>query len=210
MVIVDMAATISTSVRVITLDTGRLPEETYRMMDTVRSRYGVHIEPVMPDPGEVEAMVNRYGPNLFLQDVSLRQLCCEVRKVRPLERKLKEFQVWATGLRRLQSDTRAGLRRVEDKDGRLKLSPLADWTKAQVEEYIREHDVPQHPLYAKGYTSIGCTPCTRPTLSGEAERAGRWWWEQNGHKECGIHFSPNGTLERNLDVPLEALSQANA
>lgn len=204
-VILDMLANISTSVRVITLDTGRLPEETYRMIETVRSRYGFQVEVVFPDPAEVEAMVRQYGPNLFYQDPSLRQLCCEVRKVRPLERKLKEFRAWINGARRSQSGARSGLRKLEEKDNLLKLSPLADWTGEQVWEYIRQHDLPQHPLYAQGYTSIGCGPCTRPTLAGEDERAGRWWWEENALKECGIHFAPIGKARRSLDIPLEQI-----
>ena len=123
-------------------------------------------------------------------------MCCEVRKVRPLARKLLEFEAWATGLRRDQSETRAGLRRVEQVDGRIKINPLVDWTEAEVDLYIREHDVPLHPLYARGYTSIGCAPCTRAVEQGEDPRAGRWWWEQDARKECGIHFAADGSVSR--------------
>jgi len=211
MVILDMAAKLSKSFRVITLDTGRLPQETYQMMETVRSRYGFRVEAVFPDPVEVEAMVSLHGANLFYRDVALRKLCCEVRKVRPMERKLKEFRAWVTGVRRSQAESRADVRRVEMQNGRLKLSPLADWTKQQVDEYVRLHSVPLHPLYAEGYTSIGCAPCTRATLPGEDERAGRWWWEQDELKECGIHFSPDGVVQRGLDITLEqVLRGANA
>ena len=187
-----MAARVSPAVRVITLDTGRLPEETHQMIEQVRERYGVAVEVVLPDPGEVAAMVSQHGPNLFYREVALRRLCCEVRKVRPLERKLAEFQAWAVGLRREQSETRREVSKIEQINGRLKLSPLADWTREQVDDYIREHRVPVHPLYEKGYTSIGCAPCTRATLAGEDERAGRWWWEQDAAKECGIHFDASG------------------
>jgi len=200
MVVVDMAAKISSDVRVITLNTGRLPEETFQMMETVRSRYGVKVETVSPSADEVDSMVTRFGPNLFYESVPYRSLCCHIRKVRPLERKLQEFDAWAVGLRRSQSETRESLDKVEKVDGRVKLSPLADWTKEQVAEYVRVNDVPQHPLYAKGYTSIGCGPCTRATEAGEDERAGRWWWEQDANKECGLHFTPDGRVERTLDV----------
>jgi phosphoadenylyl-sulfate reductase (thioredoxin) len=107
-----------------------------------------------------------------------------------------EFEAWATGLRRDQSETRGGLRRVEQVDGRIKINPLVDWTAADVERYIAEHDVPLHPLYARGYTSIGCAPCTRAVAPGEDPRAGRWWWEQDARKECGIHFAADGSVSR--------------
>lgn len=203
MVIVDMAARIDPAVRVITVDTGRMPEETYGMIDRIRSRYGIRVETVFPDAGEVEEMVRQHGMNLFYQEPALRLLCCQVRKVRPLDRKLKEFRAWAVGLRRTQSPDRAGVQKIEPVDGRLKLSPLADWSRDQVEDYLRRHEVPRHPLYERGYTSIGCAPCTRPTAEGEDERAGRWWWERETPKECGIHFSANGASRRRVDVLLE-------
>ena len=203
MVLVDMAARMSPDVRVITVDTGRLPEETHHMVDRVRERYGIRVEVVAPDPSEVQAMVERHGPNLFHRDVPLRMLCCEVRKVRPLERKLKEFRAWAVGLRRDQAESRAELNTVEERDGLLKLSPLAAWTREQVEDYIRRHDVPRHPLYDQGYASIGCAPCTRAVAPGEDERAGRWWWELDAPKECGIHFAANGNARRHVDVLLQ-------
>ena len=208
MVILDIAARISPAVRVFTLDTGRLPEETYRMIETVRERYGVTVETVAPDTGEVEAMVGLHGPNLFYREVPLRNLCCEVRKVRPIERKLRELKAWMAGLRRGQNESRAGVRKIEEIEGKLKLSPLADWTAADVSDYIRKHDVPVHPLYAAGYRSIGCAPCTRAVAAGEDERAGRWWWELDGSKECGIHFSPEGKAERKLDVLLSEVLEA--
>jgi phosphoadenosine phosphosulfate reductase len=196
MVVVDLAAHTGLPFRVFTLDTGRLPEETRRMADTVRERYGVTVEMVQPDAAEVDAMVNQHGPDLFYDGVEFRKLCCETRKVRPLARKLREVDAWATGLRRDQAETRAAVRKIADIEGRLKINPLADWTGLQVEEYIRAHGVPVHPLYARGYTSIGCAPCTRPVEPGEDERAGRWWWEQDAKKECGIHFAPDGSVGR--------------
>src|SRR2546423_7125302 len=209
MVIVDLASRISSSVRVFTLDTGRLPEETHRMMDTVRDRYGISIELVLPDAPEVERLVNLHGPNLFYQSVELRERCCEVRKVRPLARKLRTLKAWATGIRRAQSETRAGVLKVAEVDGRIKICRLADWSAEQVEDYTRRHNVPVHALYKQGYRSIGCAPCTRAVIPGESERSGRWWWEEEDtHKECGIHFSADGSVQR--EVPAESGARKNA
>ena len=204
MVLVDLAWRAGGPFRIFTLDTGRLHDETYQMMETVRERYGVRVEPAFPDRIEVERMVAERGPNLFYGSVEARKMCCEVRKVRPLERKLGEFRAWATGLRREQTQARAEIRRVEETGGRLKLNPLADWTTAQVEEYTRSHNVPVHPLYAQGFSSIGCAPCTRAIEPGESERAGRWWWEQGGPRECGIHFAPDGSVQRIATAPKDS------
>ncbi|MEK7407343.1 MAG: phosphoadenylyl-sulfate reductase [Acidobacteriota bacterium] len=189
MLILDMGARLAPGIRVFTLDTGRLPEETYQMMETVRARYGLRIEAVCPDAAELESMLTTHGPNLFRQSAALRKLCCEIRKVHPLERKLTEFRAGVYGLRREQSAARSNVPKVEERDGRVKVSPVADWTSAQVDEYIRQHDVPRHPLYARNYTSIGCAPCTRAVEPGEQGRSGRWWWEQDATKECGLHVS---------------------
>jgi phosphoadenylyl-sulfate reductase (thioredoxin) len=207
MVLVDMASRLGKPVCVLTIDTGRLPEETYRMMETVRTRYGLPVEVIVPDSREVEAMVNRFGPNLFYSDTAYRRLCCHFRKVRPLEARLKGLQAWASGLRREQSDTRSSTAKVESGEP-MKLNPLADWSSVELERYIAAHDVPLHPLYAKGYTSIGCAPCTRAIEAGEAERAGRWWWEQDSNKECGIHFGADGKISRRLDVLIDEILQA--
>ncbi|HEY2018952.1 MAG TPA: phosphoadenylyl-sulfate reductase [Bryobacteraceae bacterium] len=196
MVIVDLASRLGQPVRVFSLDTGRLPDETYRMMELVRERYGIPVEVVFPDAADVEEMVSRHGPNLFYGSLEARQLCCEVRKVRPLERKLRELRAWATGLRREQSESRANIAKVEEVDGRIRISPLADWSSEDVERYIRERHVPLHPLYQRGYASIGCGPCTRAVKPGDSERSGRWWWEQDDRKECGIHFSADGLVRR--------------
>lgn len=196
MVILDIASGLGPPVHVFTLDTGRLPEETYRMIETVRQRYGIAVEVVFPDAGEVGRMVSERGPNLFYESLESRRRCCEVRKVRPFERKLRELSAWATGLRRQQSETRTAVSKVEAVDGRIRICPLADWTSEQVDRYIAENAVPVHPLYRRGYTSIGCAPCTRPVEAGESERAGRWWWEQDGRKECGIHFTADGLVRR--------------
>ena len=211
MAILDMAVRIHPGVRVFTIDTGRLPQQTYDLMAEVRRRYRIQVEVVLPDAHEVEAMVTRHGPNLFYEAVANRMLCCEIRKVRPLERKLETLDAWATGLRRSQNPTRAAVRKVElEQSGRLmvKLSPLADWSAGQVEDYNREHSVPRHALYSEKYTSIGCQPCTRAPLAGEGGRAGRWWWETDDRKECGIHFAADGTVRRDVDILLEEILSA--
>ena len=208
MVILDMASRLLPSVRVFTLDTGRLPEETYQMIETVRKRYGISVETVSPDAAEVESMVALHGPNLFYRETPLRNLCCEIRKVRPLQRKLHELDAWVTGLRRDQNDSRADVRKVESTGGKVKINPLADWTADQVDAYVHQHDVPMHALYAAGYRSIGCAPCTRAVRPGENDRAGRWWWEQDAASECGIHFTPEGKAERKLDVLLSEVLEA--
>jgi phosphoadenylyl-sulfate reductase (thioredoxin) len=176
------------------------------MIETVREHYGVKVELAFPDPAEVESMAHRHGPNLFYDSAAHRMLCCNVRKVRPLERKLREFGAWVAGLRREQSEQRASLEKVSERDGLVKICPLADWTRDEVWDYIAAHNVPVHPLYKRGYASIGCAPCTRPVEPGEEERAGRWWWEQDSAKECGIHFTANGRIERKLDVLLRELT----
>jgi phosphoadenosine phosphosulfate reductase len=191
-VLIDMAATIRSDVRVITLDTGRLPQATYDMIDRVRDRYAIEVEVVSPDAGDLAEMVGSHGVNLFYRSPDLRRLCCEVRKSRPLARALRGYDAWVTGLRRQQAATRSQTTVVapdREHAGLTKIAPLAEWSKDEVWTYIREHDVPYHPLYERGYTSIGCEPCTRATTQGEDERAGRWWWEQEGEvKECGLHW----------------------
>ncbi|MFN7998155.1 MAG: phosphoadenylyl-sulfate reductase [Bryobacteraceae bacterium] len=209
MVVIDMAARINPKVRVFTIDTGRLPEETHQMIETVRQRYGIPVEIVFPEASEVESMIKAHGPNLFYREVPLRKLCCHIRKVRPLERKMLTLSAWVVGLRRSQMESRSGTKKVESREGIVKISPLADWSKQQVEDYIREHDVPMHPLYAKGFPSIGCGPCTRATFDCEDERAGRWWWEVNEEKECGIHIAPSGQVMRQVDALIAGIAPAS-
>jgi len=208
MVLVDMAVRISPRVRVVTVDTGRLPAATLDMIGMVERHYGIAVEVLHPDEREVTAMTSRFGRNLFRDDMAFRRLCCEVRKVRPLEA-APNVRAWAFGLRREQSESRRDIAQVEEFGGRLKLHPLAAWTKGDVAEYLRDHGVPRHPLYAAGYATIGCEPCTRAVHPGEDERAGRWWWEQDAAKECGIHFSPNGPAERQVDVLLREVLAAS-
>jgi len=192
MAIVDMAWRINPGVRVFTLDTGRMPQETYDLFDAVRERYGIEVEVIFPHHEEVEEMVRGYGVNLMYKSVDLRLRCCDVRKVLPMNRYLANMDGWVAGLRRSQWKTRERVHKVEvdpAHGGIVKVNPLADWTKEQVWSYIHENDVPYHSLLDQGYTSIGCAPCTRPVEAGEDDRAGRWWWETDTEKECGIHCS---------------------
>ena len=187
---VRAAEAVAVRPRVFVLDTGRLPQETYDLLDRARERYGVAIEAYAPDTATVEQLVRKKGPNSFFSSVDDRRECCEVRKVAPLARALSGARAWVTGLRRSQSTTRAAVRVAESdaaNGGILKLSPLAAWTEEQVWAFAREHHVPTHALHARGYPSIGCAPCTRAISPGEDVRAGRWWWEQSATKECGLH-----------------------
>lgn len=176
--------------RVFTLDTGRLPQETYNLMDRVRDRYEVEVEVYFPDPERVQKMVRQHGLNLFYETEEKRRMCCGVRKVEPLGRALAGLDAWISGLRPEQSVTRAGVAAVEIDavhEGRVKLNPLATWTKEDVWAYVKKHAVPVNALHAQGYPSVGCAPCSRAIAPGEDERAGRWWWERPENRECGIH-----------------------
>lgn len=198
-VLIDMLAKSHPRARVITLDTGRLPQATYEVMEAIRVRYGLGVEVYFPEAADVEAMVNEHGPNPFYRSVELRKLCCGIRKVEPLRRALGGLSAWISGLRREQAATRAHIGKVEldgEHGGILKINPLADWTSAQVWDYIRANDVPYNALHDRGYRSIGCTPCTRAVQPGEDPRAGRWWWEQGADKECGLHPARAGTPVR--------------
>jgi len=196
-VVTDMLCRIVPGPAIFTLDTGRLPPETYDAIEATRRRYGVKIEVLFPDRAEVEAMVTEAGPNLFYASVEARRRCCQVRKVAPLRRKLAGLEAWITGLRRGQSPTRQSVARVEwdEVHGLIKVNPLADWTSEQVWEYLRRHDVPYNRLHNLGYPSIGCAPCTRAVPPGEDARSGRWWWERADQKECGLHVV-DGRLTR--------------
>ncbi len=214
MAILDMAWRIDPTVRVFTIDTGRLPQETYVLLDQVREKYNIEIEVYFPDATQVESIVLRHGTNLFYHSVQSRLLCCEARKVLPLQRVLNTVDAWVTGLRRDQSSTRTAVGKIEldnDHGGLVKVNPLAGWTEEQVWDYIRTHNVPYHPFYDQGYTSIGCAPCTRPTAAGEDPRAGRWWWETGVAKECGMHCSiESGRFEREVLTTLTAEDRALA
>lgn len=191
MVLLDLMHQIDPKLaRVFTLDTGRLPQETYNLIDRVRDRYEIEVEIYFPDPARVQKMVRQFGTNLFYESEEKRKLCCGVRKVEPLERALSGLDAWISGLRPEQSVTRANVSAVEIDHvhgGRVKLNPLATWTKDDVWAYVRKHAVPVNALHAQGYPSVGCAPCSRAIREGEDERAGRWWWERPENRECGIH-----------------------
>jgi phosphoadenosine phosphosulfate reductase len=195
-VLTHMLCGLTDSATIFTLDTGRLPQETYDVPDKTRERYGVVIEVLFPEAREVQGMVNGSGVNLFYESVELRKQCCAVRKMAPLKKRLASLDAWVCGLRSEQSTTRSDLARVsvDEAFGLIKVAPLADWSTDQVWAYIKEHDIPTNALHDQGYPSIGCAPCTRAVESGEDIRAGRWWWEAPEHKECGLHLHPDGTL----------------
>jgi thioredoxin-dependent adenylylsulfate APS reductase len=210
--IIDMAWRINPDVRVFTLDTGRLPPETYALFEEIRDRYGINVEFEFPDRERVEKMVFASGPNLMYRGVDERLSCCEIRKVEPLKRKLATLDAWVAGLRRDQWKTRRSVAKVEldrDHGGIVKLNPLADWSADDVWDYVRKNEVPYHELFDHGYSSIGCAPCTRPVQPGEDERAGRWWWEHDTDKECGIHCSV-GLLGSKSDRERAAEASARA
>jgi phosphoadenosine phosphosulfate reductase len=184
------AADVGKVPRVFLLDTGRLHQETYDLLDRARARYDVPIEVYFPDTVRVEELVRRQGANGFYASIDARKECCAVRKLGPLSRALVGARAWVTGLRREQSPTREGVAVVEvdaQSPDRLKLSPLAAWTEAEVWAFAKANDVPTHALHSQGFPSIGCAPCTRAVAPGEDVRAGRWWWESPEHKECGLH-----------------------
>lgn len=191
MALLDMLVRTDPRARIFTLDTGRLPSQTYELMDRVRDRYGVNIEVLFPDKAEVEEMVARHGVNLFYKSVENRRLCCQVRKTNPLNGFLRTLDAWISSIRADQTEQRAGARKFEIDylHGRmLKINPILDWTIERVWDYVRENDVPYNELHDMGYPSIGCAPCTRAVKEGDDPRAGRWWWERGSDKECGIHF----------------------
>jgi phosphoadenosine phosphosulfate reductase len=188
-VLTHMLCAVQSQPRIFTLDTGRLFPGTYETMERTMERYGFRYEVLTPDTRELEEMIRAHGPNLFYRSVELRQLCCAVRKIHPLRRVLATADAWLCGLRREQSMTRRSTEQVEwdETFGLCKINPLIDWSEAQVWEYIRRHTIPYNPLHDQGFPSIGCTPCTRAVQPGEDVRAGRWWWENPEHKECGLH-----------------------
>ncbi len=179
---------------VVTLDTGRLFPETYALWAETERRYGRRIRAIYPNQAAVEALVETQGIDGFYESRAARLACCDVRKARPLDRALAGARAWITGLRADQSSTRreAGLVGFDAARGLLKVNPLFDWTRGAVLEAIRANGVPINALHARGFASIGCAPCTRAIAPGEAERSGRWWWEGDGHKECGLHLQRLG------------------
>lgn len=182
-------------VEIVTLDTGRLFPETYDLWAETEERYLRRIRPFIPERDALEALVDDQGINGFRLSVETRKACCFVRKVEPLGRALAGASAWVTGLRAEQSEARAAvpLAVFDEGYGLIKLNPLADWTRAELAAYVADNRVPYNPLHDRGFPSIGCAPCTRAVKLGEPERAGRWWWESQSKKECGLHLRPDVT-----------------
>ncbi len=189
MLLTDLINRYQPDIAMFSLDTGRLPQETYDLMQTVRERYRVPLQIYFPDAAQVEKYVAQNGVNGFYDSVDLRKACCHMRKVEPLRRALAGKGAWITGMRREQAVTREGLQAASfDADhGLFKFNPLLDWSNAEVWAYIKQHDVQYNKLHDQFYPSIGCAPCTRAVSVGEDSRAGRWWWEDAQNKECGLH-----------------------
>lgn len=188
-VITQLIAEVAPDIRVFTLDTGRLFPESYELIEKTEAKYVRRVEVFAPQAEEVESMVSEHGINLFYESVENRKLCCSVRKIHPLMRALSSVEAWICGLRRDQALTRQSVDVVEwdEQFGIVKINPLWNWSESQVWDHIRKNEIPYNPLHDKGFLSIGCSCCTRAVAAGEDVRAGRWWWEQPEHKECGLH-----------------------
>lgn len=191
MVLVDLIARHQLNIGVFSLDTGRLPAETYTLMEKTAEKYPqLKVQVFFPDAAQVEAYVNSNGINAFYHSVEMRKECCRIRKLEPLKRALANKKAWITGLRREQSPTRTDMaaQEYDAGNGLEKFNPLLEWSEKEVWAYIRANDVPYNELHDKHYPSIGCAPCTRSIAMGEDIRAGRWWWENPEFKECGLHI----------------------
>lgn len=191
MVLTDLIAKYQPDIEMFSLDTGRLPQETYDLMQEVRTRYSTPLTVYFPDNAAVERYVAQYGVNGFYDSVENRKACCFVRKVEPLRRALAGRGAWITGMRRDQAVTRGNLEvsSFDAEQGLQKFNPLLDWSNAEVWAYIKRCDVPYNRLHDRFYPSIGCAPCTRQVTPGEDIRSGRWWWENPENKECGLHIT---------------------
>ena len=191
MVITDAISKAGANIKLFTLATGRLHQETVDMVKTTEDRYSVSIEKVYPQESDVQAFIEQYGINGFYDGEEPKKACCGARKIKPLNAALLGADAWITGQRREQSTTRTelNLEELDDARGIAKFNPLFDWTEADIWAYIKQENVPIHPLHLKGYPSIGCEPCTRQVKKGEDIRAGRWWWLQSDSKECGLHVN---------------------
>ena len=198
MVITDAILRHKLGIEIFTLDTERLHADTLNVIAAIRERYGYQVRVFRPDPASVAEYVAKFGRDAFYESVELRKRCCHIRKVEPLNRALEDKEAWITGQRREQAATRSELEAQEYDAARgiVKFNPLADWSEQEVWAYIRALDVPYNALHDQGYRSIGCAPCTRPTVAGEDVRAGRWWWELHEARECGLHVTPDGRLAR--------------
>ncbi len=190
-VLTDIIVGINKDIKIFTLDTGRLFPETYDLIHKTNSKYKIFIKIYFPNALEVEKMVNEKGINLFYQSVENRIMCCNIRKMGPLKRAFKGLDAWICGLRNEQSDARKNIKLIEwdENNELLKINPLINYSEQEIWDYINKHNVPFNLLHKKGFTSIGCQPCTRAITKGENIRAGRWWWENTNSKECGLHVS---------------------
>ena len=196
--ITHIIATTGLDIAFATLDTGRLFPQTYDVWAQTEARYGIRVQGFLPQASAVEALVAAQGVNGFYGSVEARKACCEARKLEPLGRALAGAQGWVTGLRADQSDHRQALSFVsfDEARGLVKLNPIFDWTRSDAVAFTTANNVPVNALHAQGFLSIGCAPCTRAVAEGEPERAGRWWWEDEAKKECGLHVGPDGRLSR--------------
>ena len=177
-------------IKVFTLDTGRLFEQTYDVLDKTQKKYKKSISSFAPDNNELETLLDSKGPYSFYDSIKNRKECCSIRKINPLQKALKGVDLWITGLRSSQSNSRSTLSffSYDDAFGLPKFNPLVNWTLEEVENYLEQNNVPQNSLHKKGFVSIGCEPCTRAVKPGEDIRSGRWWWEES-KKECGLHLN---------------------
>jgi phosphoadenosine phosphosulfate reductase len=191
MVITDAISKAGAKIKLFTLATGRLHQETIDMVKTTEDHYGVAIEKVYPQESDIQAFIDQYGMNGFYEGEEPKKACCGARKIKPLNAALLGADAWITGQRREQSTTRTelNLEELDDARGIAKFNPLFDWSEADIWAYIKQENVPIHPLHLKGFPSIGCDPCTRQVKKGEDIRAGRWWWLQSDSKECGLHVN---------------------
>jgi phosphoadenosine phosphosulfate reductase len=189
MVLVDLIRRNKLNVEIFSIDTGRLPPETYHLIQEVELKYQFKIKIYFPNQEKVESYVNLNGINAFYNSLDLRKSCCGIRKVEPLNRALKDKKVWITGMRQEQSQTRQTLQEEEFDEAHQsqKLNPLSSWSENEIWAYIKINEVPYNALHDQFYPSIGCAPCTRAISEGEDVRAGRWWWEDPQNKECGLH-----------------------
>ncbi|WP_417325722.1 phosphoadenylyl-sulfate reductase [Halarcobacter sp.] len=188
-VLTDMVLKVDKSANIFTLDTGRLHPETYDVMDATNLKYGVKLNVFFPLNEKVEELYQKQGINGHFESIENRKNCCNIRKMEPLRRALKPLKVWITGLRAAQSVTRTDMPVVEYDENFevIKVNPLINWSEEDVWDYIKQNNVPYNKLHEQGFPSIGCAPCTRAIKDGEDIRAGRWWWENPEHKECGLH-----------------------
>lgn len=192
-VLTDMITRIDKKTKIFTLDTGRLFPETYELIERTNKQYDININIYFPDWQKVEKMVRDKGINLFYRSIENRKLCCHLRKIEPSKRALEGFDIWVSGIRKDQTVSRFYNKIIEwdDTNRLIKVNPLLNWTEKHVWDYIKKNNVPYNELHDRGFSSIGCQPCTRAIKSGDDFRAGRWWWEEPDNKECGLHNGKN-------------------